>query len=188
MRSHEETSDSTRDAHRSAHREGSRDALLVPPFQITPARKKHEVAAARELFAGYAASLRVDLSYQDFEAELRSLPGRYAPPGGELLLAWDAGGQPVGCAGLRPLKLAQFCEMKRLYVVPAARSSGLGKALTKTIIRAARDRGYSSLRLDTLPIMTSAARLYERMGFRQIEAYYSPAPAGTVFMELDLSE
>lgn len=141
----------------------------------------------RRLFAAYAASLPVDLDYQDFGSEVAELPGKYAPPKGEVLVAWDAVDVPVACIGLRPLDLGETCEMKRLYVVPGARSFGLGKALTEAVIDLATDRGYSSPRLDTLPTMTAAASLYEQMGFRRIEAYYGPTPPGTIFMELGLT-
>ena len=101
--------------------------------------------------------------------------------------AWDAVDRPVACIGLRPLDGSNSCEMKRLYVVPEARSFGLGKSLTQAIIVAAKERGYSTLLLDTLPTMATAAHLYEQLGFHRIEAYYGPTPPGTIFMELDLA-
>ena len=160
---------------------------MTPPFEIKPARTEREVDAVRDLFAAYASSLPVNLDYQDFGSEVSDLPGKYAPPKGEILVAWDAlTDQPVACIGLRPLADGVTCEMKRLYVVPKARSFGLGKLLTKAIIQVAKDRGYGSLRLDTLPTMATAASLYERLGFHRIEAYYAPTPPGTIFMELNL--
>jgi len=162
------------------------EPTVGPHFRIEPARTARELDAVRELFAAYAASLPVELDYQDFGSEIADLPGKYAPPGGELLLAWGAGERPVACIGLRPLEAGKTCEMKRLYVMPEARSFGLGKALTDAVIEVARQRSYSTLRLDTLPTMATAARLYETRGFREIDAYYGPVPAGTIFMELDL--
>ena len=162
-------------------------AAAVPPFRIRPARSERELDAVRDLFAAYAASLPVDLEYQDFGSEVADLPGKYVPPRGELLVAWDAGERPVACIGLRPLTNSNACEMKRLYVIPEARSFGLGKSLAQAVIEAARERSYSTLRLDTLPTMATAASLYERMGFGRIEAYYGPTPPGTIFMELDLT-
>jgi ribosomal protein S18 acetylase RimI-like enzyme len=163
------------------------DGPIAAPFQIKRARGKHELGAVRDLFAAYAASLPVDLDYQDFAAEVADLPGKYAPPGGEILVAWDAARRPIACIGLRPLDAPGTCEMKRLYVVPEARSFGLGKALTEALIEVAKSRGYAALRLDTLPTMHTAASLYERLGFRRIKPYYAPTPEGTMFMELDLS-
>lgn len=157
------------------------------PFEVRTARTLRELDAARQLFAAYAASLPVDLDYQDFNSEVADLPGKYGPPKGELLVARDAMGSPVACAGLRPLEERGACEMKRLYVVPEARSSGLGKTLANALIEAAKARGYSVLRLDTLPSMARAAMLYEKMGFRRTGAYYGPTPPGTIFMELDLT-
>lgn len=160
---------------------------VLPPFQIIPARCERELDAVRDLFASYAASLPVDLDYQDFGSEVADLPGKYAPPEGELLVAWDAVDRPVACIGLRPLDNSGTCEMKRLYVVPEARSFGLGKTLTQAVLEAARERGYSALRLDTLATMVTAAGIYERMGFSRIGAYYGPTPPGTIFMEFDLT-
>ena len=163
------------------------DQSVAPPFQIRPAMTNRELGAVRDLFAAYASSLPVNLDYQDFGSEVSDLPGKYAPPKGELLVAWDDVGRAVGCIGLRPLDDEKTCEMKRLYVLPEARSFGLGKILTEAIIETAKARGYSSLRLDTLPTMVAAASLYERIGFRRIDAYYGPTPPGTIFMELDLT-
>lgn len=155
-------------------------------FRIAPVRGADDLAAAAALFAGYAASLPVDLGYQDFDDELAALPGKYAPPSGELFLARDAAGRPLGCVGLRPLADEGCCEMKRLFLLPAARGLGLGRTLTEAVVDHARRAGYRELRLDTLASMAAAQALYETMGFRLIEPYYAPTPAGTVFMALTL--
>ena len=160
---------------------------VQPPFQVRPARSRRELDATRHLFAAYATSLQVALDYQGFGSEITDLPGKYALPKGELLVAWDAADRPVACVGLRPLNDDHTCEMKRLYVLPEARSFGLGKMLAQAVIEAAKARGYSSLRLDTLSTMTTAANLYDRTGFRRIDPYYGPTPPGTIFMELDLT-
>jgi ribosomal protein S18 acetylase RimI-like enzyme len=154
-------------------------------FRIDTAATVDDLLVVARLFAGYAASLPVDLGYQDFASELAGLPGKYAEPEGALLLARDDAGAPLGCIALRPLD-EHVCEMKRLFLVPQARGMGLGRALAEAIIAAARDRGYRELRLDTLPSMTSAIALYEGLGFGRIEPYYAPTPAGTVFMSLAL--
>lgn len=143
------------------------------------------MADARALFLEYAESLGFDLGFQDFEAELRGLPGAYAPPGGVLLLARVAK-EAVGCVGLRPLA-PETCEMKRLYVRPEARAGGAGRALAEAVIEVGRELGYRRMRLDTVPTMTAARALYRSLGFREIEPYrFNPIP-GTSFMELDLA-
>jgi ribosomal protein S18 acetylase RimI-like enzyme len=76
--------------------------------------------------------------------------------------------------------------MKRFYLRPEARGSGLGRALVEAIVRIARERGYREMRLDTLASMTGPIALYERMGFARVEPYYAPTPEGTVFMGLAL--
>lgn len=102
------------------------------------------------------------------------------------MLARDGGGAPLGCVGLRPLAADGVCEMKRLYLLPAARGLGLGRALTVAVIDEARALGYCELRLDTLPSMAAAQAVYEQLGFARVGPYYTPTPAGTVFMAVEL--
>ncbi|WBY09490.1 GNAT family N-acetyltransferase [Sphingomonas sp. 7/4-4] len=142
----------------------------------------HEIAT---LFRGYAASLPVDLGYQGFGDELAELPGKYAGPRGALLLARDADGAALGCVGLRPLS-ESVCEMKRLYLLPAARGLGLGRTLADAVVAEARRLGYRELRLDTLASMARAIAMYGEMGFERIAPYYAPTPAGTIFMAIEL--
>jgi len=155
-------------------------------FSIEQIASDEDLRDATSLFEAYAASLPVDLAYQGFDVELASLPGKYAPPRGALLLARGLDGVPLGCVGLRPLDEPETCEMKRLFVAPAARGMRLGSALSGAVIEAARQCGYTCLRLDTLPSMATAIALYRRLGFVPIPPYYGGAPAGTHFMQLDL--
>ena len=158
---------------------------MADRFRIVPVATDKDLAAVAGLFDAYAESLPIDLGYQDFATELAGLPGKYAPPEGALLLARDAAGEPLGCVGLRPLGDG-VCEMKRLYLLPAARGLGLGRALSEAVIEQARALGYHELRLDTLPSMHSAVALYSALGLTRIAPYYAPTPPGTVFMALGL--
>lgn len=152
------------------------------PFRIEPARTPADLGAVATLFRAYAASLEVDLAFQGFEAETDALPGPYALPTGELLLARDAGGEVVGCVGLRAMPPPGCCEMKRLYVAPHGRGLQLGGRLIDAILAEAARLGYRSMRLDTLPSMSGAIALYGRAGFRPIEPYYETPLVGTVFL------
>jgi GNAT superfamily N-acetyltransferase len=144
-----------------------------------------ETQLVRELFEDYAAGLGVDLCFQNFNAELAALPGEYVRPRGCMLLAFDNGDVAQGCVALRPLN-AETCEMKRLYVRPAARSLRLGRALAEAVIGEARGMGYRRLVLDTLPTMERAIAMYLSLGFREIGAYrHNPVP-GSLFLELVL--
>jgi ribosomal protein S18 acetylase RimI-like enzyme len=166
------------------------------------------------LFREYAETLRGDLSFQNFEHEVATLPGDYAPPGGRLLLAaLDETGaalssaaaaaerrvspaspappEPpppatyVGCVGLRRID-DETCEMKRLYVRPQYRGFGIGRKLAQAAIESARAIGYRRMRLDTLPQMGQAQALYRNCGFREIPPYrYNPL-AGALYFELVL--
>jgi len=154
-------------------------------FRIASSKSQEEIALARALFLEYAASLGVDLAFQDFERELRELPGEYTPPRGRLLLAFD-GDQDAGCGALRPLE-KEICEMKRLYVRPEFRGRALGRQLAEALVREAREIGYRAMRLDTLPSMQQAHALYRSLGFIETAPYrYNPIP-GTRYLELDLT-
>lgn len=155
--------------------------------RIFVATDEHHIEAVRELFSEYAASLGIDLSFQGFAEELAGLPGAYAAPRGALLLAVE-GDAALGCVAVRPLEWPQIAELKRLYVRPAGRGQGLGSVLTRAALEAAHEAGYERVRLDTLPSMGTAQQLYERFGFRDIDAYrYNPIES-TRYMELDLRD
>ena len=156
---------------------------------IRDARVPDEVAVVRSMFREYAASLDVDLCFQDFDGELAQLPGYYAPPRGCLLFA-EAGQRIAGCVALRPLESqgGDIGEVKRLYVRPAARGSGAGRALAEAVIARARAIGYGEIRLDTLATMDAARALYASLGFRECAAYYVNPLPGVAYMSLPLRD
>jgi putative acetyltransferase len=134
-----------------------------------------DAVRVRALFHEYADELGIDLSFQDFEVEIADPLGFY-----ELVLL-----APHGCVAVRRLD-ESTCEMKRLYVHPDGRGSGLGRALAETAIAHARARDYQRMRLDTLPSMGAARALYESLGFREIEPYRKNPVVGTTYLELTL--
>jgi ribosomal protein S18 acetylase RimI-like enzyme len=137
------------------------------------------LAATREIFREYAHSLAVDLCFQNFEAELDSLPGEYAPPSGCLLLAF-VDSALAGCGALRAMAdtdYANACEMKRLFVRPAFRRFGLGRMIAQALLDEGQRLGYSEVLLDTLDDMEAARGLYASLGFEEIPPYYyNPIP------------
>ena len=140
----------------------------------------------RQYFRNYAAWLGVDLSYQNFDQEMASLPGAYSAPQGRLFFA-EIDGQPAGCVGVRAIADSEgLCEMKRLYVAPEARGLGVGATLAMAAIKAAKEIGYKKLMLDTLPNMRMAVKLYRELGFTETPGYYQTPVEGTMFMALDL--
>ena len=155
-------------------------------LKIIRVEKNEHLEQARLLFEEYAASLGIDLSFQNFDEELANLPDGYTLPSGCLLLA-TCEKQMAGCIALKKLD-NDTCEMKRLYVLPQFRKLGIGKLLTEAVIEEARKLGYKRIRLDTLPSMIRARNLYKSLGFEEIAPYrYNPVE-GTSFMELILEE
>ncbi len=153
-------------------------------IDIRKAELTTDLPLVRQLFQEYAQSLEIDLCFQNFEDELATLPGKYAPPQGRLLLAWDSD-QVLGCVALRPVD-STTCEIKRLYVKPQARGLQLGRHLAQRICDEAKDVGYRRICLDTLPTMSSAVHLYESLGFKYIEPYVFNPIKGAIFLGLEL--
>lgn len=155
---------------------------LITP--TTPA----EFQATRQIFEEYAQQLGVDLCFQNFDDELKSLPGDYAEPQGALLLAM-VDGHLAGCCALRPLDSVDYpnaSEMKRLYVRNPFRRLGLGRQLAESALDAARVAGYRHVLLDTLSEMESARALYVDLNFEEIPPYYHNPIAGAHYLKVDL--
>lgn len=146
-----------------------------------------QIEETRRLFREYERWLALDLCFQNFEEELKNLPGKYAAPDGRLFLI-TVGGAVAGCIALRKLE-KRVCEMKRLFVRENFRGLRLGKILIEKLLVEARRAGYEKMRLDTLPEkMPRAVELYKSFGFRQIAPYYENPHDETLFLELNLTE
>jgi ribosomal protein S18 acetylase RimI-like enzyme len=155
---------------------------------ILNAVSEDHVNHIRTLFAEYSKSLKVDLCFQNFDSELRNLPGEYAEPRGSLFLAL-VNNAPAGCCALKPFDTSDYanaCEMKRLYVHPEHRRLGIGRGLTESTLDAARLKGYSSVLLDTLDEMESARALYAEIGFFEIPPYYYNPIPGAHYLRVEL--
>lgn len=153
---------------------------------LKTAATREDLEIVRALVREYMEYLSVDLSFQDIAAELAGLPGKYAPPGGALLLAWRTSArdtqEAAGCVALRDLGDG-VCEMKRLFVRPEYRGCGIGKALADRAVLEARRLGYAKMRLDTLDRLTQAVGLYRSMGFCEISPYCENPLPGALFWE-----
>ena len=162
----------------------------TPEIRLLTPDTPELIDATREILREYAASLQIDLCFQNFEHELATLPGEYAPPGGLLLLAL-VDGAVAACGafrGLTDVDYANACEMKRLYVRRAFRRFGLGRALAQSLMAAALEAGYSVMLLDTLDDMEAARELYVSLGFEKIPPYYFNPIAGAHYLKAELDE
>jgi len=160
----------------------------APDIRLIPADSPEWLDGVRDIFREYAGSLDIDLAFQGFDEELASLPGRYAAPGGQLMLALVDGGI-AGCGAFAPLHDADYpnaCEMKRLYVRPAFRRFGLGRIMAQALLDDARRAGYSAMLLDTLDDMEAARELYATLGFHEIPPYYFNPIPGAHYLKADL--
>src|SRR5882724_6877921 len=155
-------------------------------IRITEARWPDDRATVESLFREYVSSLAEDISFQDFAGELAGLPGKYARPGGVVLIAWD-GDVPAGAVAYRMFEPG-VCEMKRLYVRPSVRGRGLARDLANELIEHARGRGYRTMLLDTLASMQAARALYRDLGFVPVEPYYDNPLPGVMYMALELGD
>ncbi len=164
---------------------------INPSLKLIEASSEADFQEVRALFTEYAKLLDdndpdgIDLCFQDFDTELATLPGKYAPPEGRLYLALYED-QVAGCVGVRAVE-SGVCEMKRLYVRPEYLGKKIGKALVEAIIEAGKELGYRAMCLDTLPFMKVAIPMYQSYGFQPIAPYYDTPIKGTIFLELDLT-
>ena len=157
-------------------------------FELRIPTTPHDFALLKLAFREYAEDLGIDLAFQDFEQELRDLPGDYAQPRGALQMAW-LNGEVAGCCALRPLDSVDYpnaSEMKRLYVRPAFRRMGLGRQLAESILDNARAAGYDCVLLDTLNNMESARALYQDLQFEEIPPYYFNPVEGAHYLKVQL--
>lgn len=159
--------------------------MTAAPVGIRDAVGADDMAIIATLFREYQAWLGVDLCFQGFAGELATLPGRYAPPAGRLLLAEDAGAA-AGCVAMRAMEEAGACEMKRLWVRAPWRGAGLGRHLAEAVIAAGRAAGYAVMRLDTLGQQSAAHALYRSLGFVEIAPYYANPLDEVVYLERPL--
>ena len=160
----------------------------APTIELLTPATPELIALTRAIFREYAEQLGVDLCFQNFDAELATLPGDYAPPQGALLLA-SVDGEIAGCGALRSLADVDYpnaCEMKRVYVRPAFRRFGIGRLLVRALMDHGIRAGYSNLLLDTLDDMEAARGLYQSLGFEEIPPYYFNPIAGAHYLRVAL--
>ncbi|NLY77458.1 MAG: GNAT family N-acetyltransferase [Tissierellia bacterium] len=156
----------------------------VPNIEFRPITGQDMIEEIKELFLEYAQSLKIDLSFQNFEEEFKSLPGKYGPPDGLLVLAL-VDGKAAGCVAFHKMS-DKICEMKRLYVRKQYRGLGIGRRLINIVVEQALRMNYEYIRLDTLPTMTIAQSLYISFGFYDIDPYVYNPIEGARYMELKL--
>jgi GNAT superfamily N-acetyltransferase len=158
--------------------------MKIAEIPITEAVWPEDRAPIAHLMREYVEALEADISFQDFESECADLPGKYARPEGVVLIGRTAD-EAVGIVAYRPFEHG-ICEMKRLYVLPRFRGTGLGRLLVEELVRDAKSHGYRRMVLDSLPSMRSAQAVYGAVGFQPIPAYYYNPLPGVVYMALDL--
>jgi GNAT superfamily N-acetyltransferase len=133
--------------------------------------------------------IRAFIGEHDYDEHGADFPGECVPPFGRLLVALHMD-QPAGCVALAKYGDG-VCEMRTLFVRPDFHGMGIGRQLVESVLKAAHEIGYKTMRLDTLALMQSALNLYYLLGFRDIPPYREVS--GVVqqyicFLELDLNQ
>jgi GNAT superfamily N-acetyltransferase len=163
----------------------AKEKMKVQMIELKEVRTDREFQTAAELFKEYVSQLGVDLSFQNFDQEVKDLSQEYSRPDGILFIAWQNEQTPLGCFGIRKLE-DSVCELKRMYVSAQARGLGIGRQLLRKAVAAGRELGYTTMRLDTLPKMAAAMNLYEKEEFYEIAPYRFNPIAGTKYLEVKL--
>lgn len=153
-------------------------------INLKEAQSKEDYAIAINLFQAYAAQLEVDLSFQNFAQEIKDIESQYAQPNGAIYIAYDKD-IAIGCFGVRAFE-PSICELKRMYLKDTYRGQGIGRLLLEKSIGVGAALNYKKMRLDTLPSMQSAIKLYQKLGFYEIEPYRFNPIKGTKYFELKL--
>jgi ribosomal protein S18 acetylase RimI-like enzyme len=166
---------------RVSHRTHGRNKMV----ELRSAQSENDYALAKDLFVAYASQLGVDLSFQNFSNELEKIRTEYGPPTGVIILVFDEKENAIGCFAIRKFQ-DSVCELKRMYLRNDFQGKGIGKAMLKNAIVLGRELGYERMRLDTLPTMKSAIKLYSKVGFYEIEPYRFNPIEGTKYFEIDL--
>ncbi len=159
----------------------------VSMIELEEATSEEDFKTAVVLFKEYAASLGVNLEFQNFSEEIENLESQYSRPKGIIFLATENNASTLGCFGIRELS-GPICELKRMYLRQGARGRGIGKLMLERSIEVGRELGYRKMRLDTLPTMRTAIKLYEKMGFYEIKPYRFNPIDGTKYFEINLIE
>ena len=154
-------------------------------MELKEVDSNEDYKVATELFKEYASQIGFDLEFQNFNEELQKIESHYSPPRGAIFIAWNEEGAPIGCFGIRKFD-ESICELKRMYLKTEARGLGIGKQLLKKAIEVGSRLGYKKMRLDTLPSMDSAIKLYETTGFYNIEPYRFNPIEGALYYEIKL--
>ncbi len=150
-------------------------------IRFESAKTTEDYETAKNLFREYAAYIKTDLCFQDFEKELLEISSQYGPPTGGIILC-KAGNEIIGCAGIRKLN-NETAELKRMYLQPAYHGKGWGRQLLGQALLLAKTMGYKKVRLDTLPSMQTAQVLYRQAGFYEVAPYYINPNSGVIYME-----
>lgn len=156
-------------------------------YQVIKVKTERDYRQLAGLFREYEKDLGFELTFQNFEDELRQLPQMYGPPKGEAFLLKDKDDLYFGCVAVRKLEEG-VGEIKRMYIRPAWRGRGYGKVLMDVSLEAAKILGYKKVRLDTLDSMQSALAVYRKAGFYEIPKYRENPFGNAVFMEKELRD
>jgi len=158
--------------------------ILENQFKYHLANTPKDFERGHAIIVEYLATLGIDLTYMNLPQEFSTLAEKYAAPEGAFILALD-GETVIGCAGVRKID-NEAAELKRVYVKDDYRGYKIGISLIKKGLENARELGYNKIRLDVIPTLVKAKKLYQSLGFYEIAPYFENPVPGTVYMEKEL--
>lgn len=154
-------------------------------IELTEAKSDKDYQIAVELFKEYNSVIGIDLEFQNFTQEIKTINIQYSRPEGAIFIVYNKNYSALGCFGIRKLN-ETICELKRMYLKPKFQGLGIGKIMLEKSFLFATELGYKKMRLDTLSTMHSAIALYKKMGFYEIEPYRFNPIKGAKYFEVNL--
>ncbi len=143
--------------------------------RIVIAETQEQFRTAQAIVAAYSEYLGIDLSFQNFAGEMAEFSKMYGLPSGSMIML-EVDGSIVGSVGLRRFSEG-VAEMKRMFILPQYQGNGFGNSLIGSFVERARELGYKSIKLDTIPRLDKAFNLYRKFGFQLVEPYrFNPDP------------
>jgi len=141
-------------------------------------------AAIKTLVFGVLEEYGLQPDPSETDADLHDIQAAYTSAGGAFDLLVDEDGCILGTVALGRISHSE-CELRKMYMVRAARGKGYGRGLLEHGIETARKLGFTRITLETASVLKEAVALYQRRGFRPFSPeHLSPRCDAAYFLDL----